>query len=131
MTRILLVDDVQRWRDEIRNQLKPREDFVVVGEACTGLAAIEGASTLKPDLILLDIGLPDLSGVLVAERIRELDPGVGIIFVTSIEDPESATRLVNDGAQGYLLKSSLQNELLFAVAQVIAGGRFISQQLRN
>ncbi len=130
MTRILVVDDVERWRNEVRCQLSSHADLLVVGEADTGASAIEAAARLKPDLVLLDIGLPDLNGVQVAHRIRELAPGTNIIFVTLIEDAESANKLVNDGANGYLLKSNLQTELLFAVRQVNAGNRFLSEQLR-
>ena len=129
MTRILVVDDVERWRDEIRCQLSSHADLLVVGEAENGVAAIERAAQLKPDLVLLDIGLPDLNGVQVAQRIREVAPGTNIIFVTLIDDAESANKLVNDGAHGYLLKSNLQSELLFAIRQVNAGNRFLSEQL--
>ncbi len=131
MIRILVVDDVEEWRKEIRRQLNAQADLLVVGEAGTGLAAISEAVHLKPDLVLLDIGLPDLTGVHVAERIREVAPGFKIIFVTLSDDPDTANRLVHDGAQGYLLKSNLQSELLTAIRQVNAGGRFISQDLER
>ena len=128
MTRILVVDDVKQWRTQIRNCLEMRSDLQVVGEAASGRAALENAAELRPDLVLLDIGLPDLSGVSVAEQIREAAPGTKILFVTLMNDAESARKLVNDGAQGYLLKSNLASELLVAVDTVNAGGRFISQQ---
>ncbi len=131
MIRILVVDDVEEWRKEIRRQLNAQADLLVVGEAGTGLAAISEAVHLKPDLVLLDIGLPDLTGVHVAERIRNIAPGSKIIFVTLSDDPDTANRLVHDGAQGYLLKSNLQSELLTAIRQVNAGGRFISQDLER
>ena len=131
MTRIFVVDDVEQWRDEIRYQLSSHTDLVVIGEAGTGVAAIEGAGQFKPDLVLLDIGLPDLNGVQVAQRIREVAPGTNIIFVSLIDDVESANKLVNDGADGYLLKSNLRTELLTAIRQVNAGNRFLSEQLRT
>ncbi|MDT8069115.1 MAG: response regulator transcription factor [Terriglobia bacterium] len=131
MIRILVVDDVEEWRKEIRCLLNPESSLCVVGEAGTGLVAIEETARLKPDLVLLDIGLPDLNGVQVAHRIREVAPDSKIIFVTLNDDADSANRLVQDGAHGYVLKANLQSELLIAIAQVIAGGRFISPQLMN
>lgn len=131
VTSILIVDDLAQWRNEVRRHLGAQANLLVIGEAGTGLAAIEQAVQLNPDLILLDIGLPDLNGVQVAERIREVAARSKIIFLTLMDDADSANRLVDDGAHGYVLKANLRSELMSAIDQVNAGGRFISPQLRR
>jgi DNA-binding NarL/FixJ family response regulator len=93
----------------------------VVGEAADGLEAVQKAQELKPDLILLDISLPNLNGIEVASRICQVIPGTKIIFLTVDEDAEVVQAALSNGAQGYVLKVNAGSELLPTVEEVIRG----------
>jgi len=86
--RILLVDDFEPWRQYVRSLLQTRAEFSVVAEVSDGLAAVQKAKELKPDLILLDIGLPSLDGMKAANCIRQAAPEARIIFVSNNSDSE-------------------------------------------
>ena len=92
----------------------------IVGEAGDGLEAVQKAQELKPDLILLDIGLPSLNGIEVAKRIRQVAPNAGIIFLTLNSDKEMVRAALNTGAQGYVLKTDAGRDLLPALARFLA-----------
>ena len=98
----------------------------MVGEASDGLVAVEKAQELKPDVILMDIGLPGLNGIDAARRIRELTPKVKIIFVTQESSPEVVQEALDLGAQGYVLKADIETDLVPALYAAIQGKRFIS-----
>ncbi len=129
MVRILIVDDLEQWRQQIREYLKGDLNLQVIGEASSGLAAVQLAAELLPHVVLLDIGLPDLNGVQVAERIGNVSPASKVIFVTQNHNFDLANALVRNRAHGYVLKAKLHSELSEAIAQVLAGGRFVSQEL--
>ena len=98
----------------------------MVGEASDGLVAVEKAQELKPDVILMDIGLPGLNGIDAARRIRELTPKAKIIFVTQESSPEVVQEALDLGAQGYVLKADIETDLVPALYAAIQGKRFIS-----
>jgi DNA-binding NarL/FixJ family response regulator len=98
----------------------------MVGEASDGLVAVEKAQELKPDVILMDIGLPGLNGIDAARRIRELTPKAKIIFVTQESSPEVVQEALDLGAQGYVLKADIETDLIPALYAAIQGKRFIS-----
>jgi len=128
---ILLVDDFALWRQKLTSLLQGQASLQIVGEAESGRDAIEKAQLLQPDLILLDIGLPDMSGVRVAERIYQLSPKSKIIFVTQHDDAELANLVTVNGVHGYLLKQYIdRKELLSAITAVLCGKRCICKQLR-
>jgi DNA-binding NarL/FixJ family response regulator len=103
-----------------------------VGEARTGREGIEETERLRPDLVLLDLALPDLNGIQVAERIHRIFPESKILVVTLNEDADLANEVVlRNEVRGYLLKSDVQEELLSAIADVIGGKQFISKRLRR
>jgi two-component system nitrate/nitrite response regulator NarL len=87
-TRVLLVDDFEPWREQVGSILQTRPELRVVAEVADGLQAVQKAQELKPDLILLDIGLPNLSGIEAAKIIRERCPKSKIVFVTENTDSE-------------------------------------------
>ena len=131
--RVLVVDDFPAWRIRICSLLESMPDLEVVGQACDGLEAVQKAVELKPDLILLDIGLPSINGIEAASRIVE-DGACRpkILFVSENRDPDVvAEALTCQGALGYLLKTDVHTNLLPAVAAVQRGENFMSPGLKS
>ena len=113
--RILLADDHTLFRRGIRTILEQLPDVEVVGEAASGQEAIALAHELVPDVILMDIKMPAVSGIEATRRILQENPHIGIILVTMYDDPESAFAGMRAGARGYVLKEAEPDELLRAV----------------
>jgi len=120
--RILLVDDFAGWRQTVCSMLAMKPRLQVVGEASDGAEAVQKAVELKPDLILLDIGLPTLNGIQAARQIRKLVPESKIIFLSQESSPEIIEEAMNVGASGYVVKSMAGTELLTAVEAVLLRG---------
>jgi DNA-binding NarL/FixJ family response regulator len=99
-------------------------EWKVVAEAADGLEAIQKAQTLKPDLILLDLGLPNLNGIVAAKQIRQVLPDTKILFLTAINDRDVVREALDTGAQGYVLKIDARTQLLPAVVGLLGGGDF-------
>jgi len=130
---ILIVDDHDLVRTGLKNILAGEKGFKVIGEAATGEEAIQLARKLEPDLVLMDVGLPGLSGLETTERILKAQPDVKVIVLTAHSEPPLPARLLDSGASGYLTKACDAGELIRAVRKVAAGERYIgadiSQQL--
>jgi len=120
------VEDFEPFRQIIRSILEKRPELQVIGEVSDGLEAIQKAEELKPDLILLDLGLPTLNGIEAARRIRKLVPESKIIFVTQESSADVMQECLSLGAWGYVVKTRVASELLAAVEAVISGKQFIS-----
>lgn len=103
----------------------------VISEASDGLEAVEKAQQLRPDLILMDIGLPKLNGLEAARRILGLDPSAKIVFLTQETDIHVVREAFSLGACGYVLKQQVETELLPALAAVLEGRRFVSRGLSD
>lgn len=103
----------------------------IVGEVSDGLEAIQKMEELKPNLVLLDIGLPRQNGIEVARRIRSLSPESKIIFVSQESSPDVVQEALNLGAWGYVLKMSAAKDLLRAIEAVLEGKQFVSAELRQ
>ena len=129
ITRILVVDDYKPWLRFISSELQKDSSLQAIGEVSDGQQAVQRAQELQPDLILLDIGLPTISGIQAARRIREVSPASKILFVTETRSPEIAEEALNTGASGYVLKSDAASELLPAIKAVLEGKRFISASI--
>jgi CheY-like chemotaxis protein len=127
--RILLVEDFEPFRRFVRLALRPREEFKVVGEALDGVEAVHKAQNLRPDLILLDIGLPKLNGIAAAEQIRILAPHAKLLFISLESSPAVVREAFRAGAQGYIHKLRAQVDLLPAIEAVLAGKQFVSSDL--
>jgi DNA-binding NarL/FixJ family response regulator len=118
---VLLVDDHEVVLAGIRAVLRLIPDMRIVGEAGTAAAAVTEATRLKPDLVLLDIRLPDGSGIEACRDILSAAPGTKVLFLTSYADEDTVLAAVLAGAQGYVLKDIRTNELVDAIRSVAAG----------
>ena len=105
--------------------LQKRSDIRIVGEATDGVEALERTARLRPELILLDIGLPKLNGIDAARQIRKASPESKIIFLSQETSIEIIEEALGTGAKGYIVKSAVSEELMSALNLVIQGGCFV------
>lgn len=126
--RVLVVDDNESWRRLFCSMLGKESRFQIIAETSDGLEAVQKVEGLRPDLVLLDIGLPSLNGIEVARRIRDISPMSRVLFVSENRSAEIAQEALSTGASGYVVKSDAA-ELLPAVNAVFAGKRFVSASL--
>ena len=129
--RVLIADDFEPWRRSVCSILRGNGELQVMGEAADGWEAVQKAQTLKPDLIVLDLGLPKLNGLEAANRIRQVAHGAKIIFLTQNSDNDVVRAALSAGAQGYVLKVDAGRELLPAIEVILRGGRFISSGVKQ
>lgn len=123
--RILLVDDHGVVRSGLRHLLSVQAGFTVVGEASSGLEAVDLARSLKPDLVVLDLSMPGMSGLDALQRMRDEVPWVKVLVLTMHDDPEFVRQALSSGAVGYVLKAAADSELITAVRTVSAGGTYV------
>jgi DNA-binding NarL/FixJ family response regulator len=130
--RILIADDFGDWRRQVRLLFQARPEWQVVAEASDGSEAVQKAEELKPDLIVLDIGLPKLNGIEAAQRIRRLSPSSKIVFLSQNNDLDVVRAALDTGASGYVHKSKAGEELLPALDYaVLRGKQFVSNSLKD
>lgn len=120
-TRIFLADDHTMFRQGLRELIERKTDFAVVGEASNGREALEQVTRLVPDILLLDIQMPELSGVEVARELAQSHPGIKIVMLTMYRQDEHLVEAINAGARGYLLKDADASELLSVIGRVARG----------
>jgi DNA-binding NarL/FixJ family response regulator len=126
IARVLVVEDYEPMRKTVRATLQKRHDLQIVGEASDGLEAVQQAVELKPDLILMDIGLPSQNGIEAAREIRELVPKAKILFLSQETSPEVIQEALSVSASGYVVKVNAGVELIPALEAVISGKQFVS-----
>jgi DNA-binding NarL/FixJ family response regulator len=119
--RILLADDHAVFREGLRAVLGSEPDMEVVGEAATGKEVLERSAELRPDVILMDIQMPQINGIEATRRIFDANPGVGVVVLTMFEDNDSVFSAMRAGARGYVLKGADPSEIL-KVVRAVAGG---------
>jgi DNA-binding NarL/FixJ family response regulator len=124
VVRVMLVDDHEVLRLGLRTLFSETEGFEVIAEAGTVATAVEQGTRLKPDLVLMDVRLPDGSGVEACREIRTASSGTRVLFLTSFGDDEAVLSTILAGADGFLLKEVSGEELIRA-ARMVAGGRSI------
>jgi DNA-binding NarL/FixJ family response regulator len=129
--RTLVVDDFEPWRKHIRSTLDAQPEIRVADEACNGLEAIQKAEELQPDLILLDIGLPDLNGLEAAKQLGRRAPAARILFLSQDDDSEVVRAALSNGARGFVLKMDAESELLPAIQAVLRGEKFVSSGIKR
>jgi DNA-binding NarL/FixJ family response regulator len=116
--RVLLADDHTVIRTGLRLVLEQEPDLVVVGEAADGRQAVELADSLGPDVVVMDLGMPNLNGIEASRRITEAHPKIGIVVLSMHSDETYVLRALKAGARGYLLKDSASEDLVRAVRAV-------------
>jgi|SRR5580658_9273802 DNA-binding NarL/FixJ family response regulator len=131
IVRIILVDDFEPWRRFIASLLQENPDWQIVCEASDGIEAVQKAKEFQPDLILLDIGLPELNGIEAAPSIRKIAPKSKILFLSENRDSEIAAAALSAGGNGYVVKSDGADELLLAIESVLHGKRFVSSTFKG
>jgi len=119
--RIVLADDHWLMRDEMRRILEQQPDLKIIGEAENGKQALDLVLELQPDIVILDIRMPELNGIEVVRRMRERVLDVKALMLTAYDDDDYITALMEAGAQGYLLKTAKADELIDAVRRVSSG----------
>jgi len=129
LIRVLFVEDYAPFRNFLRTTLQENQELEIVGEASNGLEALGKFQDLDPDLIILDIGLPELNGIEVTRRIRSLSPRPKILIVSQNRSRDIAEEALRSGASGYVVKSAADRELLPAVESVLKGEQFVSTSL--
>jgi len=125
-TRILLADDHKLMRRGLKALIEQQPDLTVVGEADDGRQAVALATSLKPDLLVMDIGMPNLNGIEAAHQITQANPGTAIVILSMHSDESYVLRALKAGAKGYLLKDSAESDLIRAVHAVAGGKSFFS-----
>ena len=127
--RVMIVDDHEVVREGLRTLLSRHSELLVVGEAATMKEAIDVAARAKPDVIVMDVRLPDGSGVEACRTIREARPETKVIMLTSYADDEALFASIVAGAAGYLLKQTRGQAVIDAIATVAAGGSLLDPEV--
>ncbi|MDX2150622.1 MAG: response regulator transcription factor [Bryobacteraceae bacterium] len=128
---ILLVDDHKIMRDGIRAILKHSEEFRVIGEADNGIDAVQFCKRQRPQMVLMDIGLPGLNGIEATTEILRHCPETRIIILSMYDDEHSVVGAVRAGARAFVLKKASDNDLLDALRTVAKGGSYLSSQVSD
>ncbi len=126
--RIFIVDDYEPWRRAVCSILEQCEDLEVICEGSDGLEAVQKSAELQPDLVLLDIGLPNLNGMEAARQIRQVSPGSKILFLTMDDSQYLVQEAMRIGAMGIVVKSDAACDLLLAVSIVMRNQWFVRRR---
>ena len=126
---VLIVDDHQIIREGLRSLLEHEADIKVVGDASTGRAAVKLAGELWPDVIVMDVGMPDLNGIDATRQINAAFPSPRVIALSMHADRRFATEMLKAGARGYVLKEAAFEELAAAIRAVMDGKVFLSPRV--
>jgi len=127
--RVLLVDDHQMMRDGLRAILGRRSDFEVVGEADDGRTALAQASSLQPDVVVMDVGMPQMNGIEATRRLKKETPGSRVVALSTHSDKRYVLNMIEAGASGYVLKEAASEDLLRAVEAASLGEHYLSPQI--
>lgn len=129
MIKILLVDDQMILAEGIKSVLETCPDFEVLGMASDGTEAIDFVMQNRPDVILMDIRMPNMNGVVATKRIKEIDESIKIIVLTTFDDSDYILSAINNGASGYLLKDIGSTALIDAIKNAYAGDTILPSKI--
>jgi DNA-binding NarL/FixJ family response regulator len=129
--RILIADDHPMFREGVVQSLSGDKDFAIIGQASNGKDAFEMAKELLPDVLLLDITMPDQDGITIAKKISAAFPVIQIIMLTASENEDDLMKALKAGARGYVLKGISAKELIKVIRTIAAGGTYISPDMAN
>ena len=127
--RILIADDHPMFREGVVQSLASEKDFAIIGQASNGKNTIEMAKELLPDVLLLDITMPDEDGITITKKISATFPVIQIIMLTASENEDDLMKALKAGARGYVLKGISAKELVKVVRTIAAGGTYISPDM--
>ncbi|HEX3745388.1 MAG TPA: response regulator transcription factor [Bryobacteraceae bacterium] len=127
--RILLADDHEVVRDGVRALLEKQADMSIVGEAADGREAARLADELLPDVVVMDVGMPNLNGIDATRRILSAHPQIAVVILSMHQDESYVLRSLKAGAKGYLLKESLRSDVLEAIRAVSQGRSFLTRKI--
>jgi len=127
--RIFLADDHLLVREGIKSIIIKSEDYVVIGEASDGRNALESIDRLKPDVAILDIAMPLMTGIEVARQLKKYSPDIKVIILSQYDDDEYIKELLLIGIDGYILKENASDDLIKAVEEVVKGNKYLSPQV--
>jgi DNA-binding NarL/FixJ family response regulator len=129
--RTFIVDDHPLFRQGLRQAIQSDARFELTGEADNGHAAIDAIRSLTPDLAVLDVNLPDVSGLEIAQRLRDARVSTRLVFLTMLRDESAFNHALNNGAQGYLLKESAVTEIINCLVSVAGGIPYVTPALSS
>lgn len=129
MIKVMLADDQKILAEGIKSVLNTCDEITVCGIACDGLEAVEMAEKLKPDVILMDVRMPEMNGVAATKRIKEILPDTKIIILTTFDDSDYILSGINNGASGYLLKDIGSTALIDAIKNAYAGDTILPSKI--
>lgn len=129
VTKILIVDDFLPWHRFVRRVLESETDFKVIATAADGFEAVQKTTKLRPDVILMDINLPGMSGVDATREIRKVSPTSKVLFLSEHRATDLIKTTFRVGGVGYVLKSDCSSDLLMGIRSILGGERFLSRSL--
>ena len=129
IVKVLLVDDHEVLRKGVRRLLEDHDRYCVVGEASTGQEALALYATTLPDVVIMDVSMPTMDGVMATRRLLKKFPKARVIALSMYENRQAISRMIDAGAQGFISKSGVFDELIDAIENMIVGEAFISRRL--
>jgi len=129
--KILIADDHAMIRDGIKSLLKQNKEYVVMGEAVNGVEAVEKYRTMHPDLIILDISMPEMNGMEASKKILESDVDARIIMLSMHDDEEYISKCIEQGVKGFVVKDESGKELDYAIRSVLEGKNYFSNHVQQ